>query len=108
MERKETIRELLERELLSWKGVSVHPHRFGGIEFQYLGKELGHLHGDSMADMPFPKQRRDELVADGRVQPHHMYPESGWVTFYIRGAEEVPRVLELFQMQYERIRNKTK
>lgn len=102
----ETIREQLERELLSWEGVSVHPHRFGGIEYQFQGKELGHLHGVSLVDMPFPKQQRDELVANGRVHPHHIYPESGWISFYISGVEDLPSLLELFLMQYERLRSK--
>ncbi|CAG7654677.1 luciferase family protein [Paenibacillus allorhizosphaerae] len=99
-----TILEQLEAEILSWEGVIVRPHRFGGIEFQYRGKELGHLHGESIADLLFPRNMRNELVESGRAHPHHIYPDSGWVTRYIRGAEDVPAVIELFRMQYERMK----
>jgi hypothetical protein len=31
-------------------------------------------------------------------------PESGWVSFWIEGPEDVPRVLELFRLGYDRAR----
>lgn len=34
----------LTNELLTWGGVTMHPHRFGGTEFQLDGNEIGHLH----------------------------------------------------------------
>jgi hypothetical protein len=47
----------------SWSGVELAPHRFGGVEFRLGRRELGHLHGDRIADLPFPRRIRDELVA---------------------------------------------
>ena len=32
-------------EVVSWEGVTIAPHRFGGIEFRVGRLELGHLHG---------------------------------------------------------------
>ncbi|CAG7645975.1 hypothetical protein PAESOLCIP111_05066 [Paenibacillus solanacearum] len=98
-----TLIEQLQAELLAWEGVTVCPHRFGGIEFQYRGRELGHLHGDRVADFPFPRAVRDELVASGRAHPHHRFPDSGWVTFYIRGADDAADAVALFRLQYERM-----
>jgi hypothetical protein len=34
------------RQLPNWPGVTVEPHRFGGIEFREGRREIGHLHGD--------------------------------------------------------------
>jgi hypothetical protein len=45
---------------------------------------------------------RDELIADGRARPHHVLPESGWITVSIRSPEEAERAVELFRMAYER------
>lgn len=90
-------------EVVSWPGVTAHPHRFGGTEFQFNGHELGHLHGSRQADLPFPVRVRKELVAAGKAQPHHILPETGWVTFYIRGAVDVPAVIELFRLNYARL-----
>jgi hypothetical protein len=88
-------------EVESWPGVSTGAHRFGGVEFRLGRRELGHLHGDRMADLAFPRRVRDELIATGRAQPHHVLPESGWVTVPI-DADDVDAVIELFRLAYER------
>jgi len=45
---------------------------------------------------------RDQLVKAGRVEPHHILPASGWVSVRIRGEQEVPAVIELFRLNYDR------
>ena len=86
----------------SWPDVTAHPHRFGGTEYR-LGerREIGHVHGDSLVDLPFPPQVRDEVVAAGRAQPHHILPDSGWVSFYVRESADVERAIELFRLSYD-------
>jgi hypothetical protein len=86
----------------SWPGVETGTHRFGGVEFRVGRRELGHLHGDGSADLPFPRRIRDELVAGGRALPHRALPDSGWITFPIRTDDDVERAIELFRMTYER------
>ncbi len=86
----------------SWPQVDIGPHRFGGVEFRLGRRELGHLHGDRIADLPFPRRVRDELIAAGRARPHHILPESGWVTFSIDEPDDVERAIDLFQVSYER------
>ena len=71
--------EAVIREVSSWEGVSVHEYRFGGVEFRVGRRELGHLH-PRFADLPFPRRVRDELIALRRARPHHVLPDSGWVT----------------------------
>jgi Family of unknown function (DUF5519) len=86
----------------SWDDVTVHPHRFGGVEFRVGRRELGHLHGSRLADLPFPVRVRDRLVEERKAQPHHVLPHSGWVSVPIRSDDDVQRVIELFRMNYER------
>jgi Luciferase len=86
----------------SWPEVEVGPHRFGSVEFRVGRRELGHLHGDRIADLPFPRRARDELIATGRARVHHVLPGSGRVTASIRGPDGVERALELFRLSYER------
>ncbi|HVB09679.1 MAG TPA: luciferase family protein [Bacillota bacterium] len=93
----------IERQVLSWPGVTAEPHRFGGMEFRFHGREIGHLHGDRLADLPFPVRVREELVAARRAAPHHIFPESGWVSRSISGEGDVNEVVALFRMQYDRI-----
>jgi ribonuclease BN (tRNA processing enzyme) len=103
-------RKAIEEALLSWDGVTAEGHRFGGVEFR-LGKiELGHLHGDHLADLPFPTKIRNELVQQGRAGPHHALPSSGWVSRSIRDKDDIDDVIALFRLNYDRYsaRRKTK
>lgn len=100
-----TTGEQIKETVQSWPGVESAPHRFGGIEFRLGRRELGHLHGDRIADLPFPRRVRDELVAEGRARAHHVLPDSGWITISIVSPEEADRAVELFRMAYERARN---
>jgi hypothetical protein len=95
--------ETVRRAVAGWEGVTTHEHRFGGIEFRHGRRELGHLHR-TIADLPFPRAVRDELIAQGRAQPHHVMPQSGWVTVPMQTASEVANVIELFRQNYDRRR----
>jgi len=95
--------ELVRRELQSLPGVTLHDHRFGGIEFRVNGREMGHMHGDRLVDLPFPKDTGRKLIAEGKASPHHVLPQSGWISFYIDEPGKVAGALELFRMQYERM-----
>jgi len=91
----------------AWDGVTVTPHRFGGIAFRVHHRAMGHLHGDFMADVPFPVRVRRDLVAAGRARPHRTMPTSGWVSHPIRGAHDVPAVIALLRLNYDRLRGGT-
>jgi hypothetical protein len=94
----------IEREVTAWDGVTAGPHRFGGVEFRLGGREFGHLHGDSLADLPFPRRIGEMLVETGRAERHHVLPDSGWVSKRIRSDEDVAETIELFRLAYERAR----
>jgi hypothetical protein len=96
--------ERITAAVRSWTDVEVGAHRFGGVEFRVGRRELGHLHGDRIADLPFPRCVRDELIAAGRARPHHVLPESGWVTFPIGEPDDVERAIGLFRLAYDRAR----
>ncbi len=98
-----SIRERIEREVAGWPGVEERPHRFGGVEFRVNAHEIGHLHGGRWADLPFPVKMRKELVEAGKAQLHHVLPQTGWVSYAIRGEEDVDGALDLFRLNYERL-----
>src|SRR5215471_15091665 len=95
------ILERINRELLSWADVTSEPHKFGGTEFRISKRELGHVHGDRLADLPFKMDVRNKLVESGRVSAHHVLLKSGWVSYWIKGEEDIPNVIELFKMRYD-------
>jgi hypothetical protein len=91
--------EKLETEALRLPGVRLKVHRFGGIEFvQDGGRELGHLHGHGLLDVPVGNEAAPSLIAAGRVRPHHVFPRSKWVSFQIESGADVPFALELLTM----------
>ena len=91
----------LVETLLTWQGIETHPHRFGGTEFRIGKREIGHIHGDTLVDIPFPKKIRDEIVAAKEAEPHHILPETGWVSFYLREEADVERAIALLKRSYE-------
>ena len=97
------IRERIEAEVTGWPGVEVRPHRFNGVEFRVNGHEIGHLHGDRLADLPFPRRVREELVEAGEAEVHHVMPQTGWVSYRIRSEQDVEGALALFRRNYERL-----
>ena len=44
---------------------------------------------------------RNEIINQGKAQPHHILPESGWVSIYIRKDEDVEKAINLLKRSYE-------
>lgn len=91
----------INKTVTTWEGVDAHPHRFGGTEYRIGRREIGHIHGDYLVDIPFPTKIRDGVVAAGRAKPHHILPDSGWVSFYIREPADIEQAIELLRQSYE-------
>jgi hypothetical protein len=94
--------ELIREAVLSWPGVEAVPHRFGGTEYRFGRKEMGHVHGDRLADLPLPRKIHDEVIAAGKADPHHVLPDTGWVSCWMTGPHDAAKVIDLFRIQYER------
>ena len=91
----------IQLELSKWDGITTGPHRFGGVEFKLGNREIGHIHGDSLVDVPLPKRVRDELVLSGQAEPHHVLPQSGWVSVYLNDSSDVDRAIRILRRSYE-------
>lgn len=98
----------VEREVLGWPGVSKRtdgsgPGGVGVTGYRVGRRQIGHIHHDGVADLQFPRAVHDELVSSGRARPHR----GGFaavVSYPLRTEGDVPGLLELFRMNYERIR----
>lgn len=93
--------EIIQQAVMQWIGVSAHPHRFGGQEYCFGKREIGHVHGDRIVDIPFPIKVRDEIVMAGDAEPHHILPESGWVSLYMNTEIDVQRAITLLRRSYD-------
>jgi hypothetical protein len=98
----ESIPARITHEVASWSEVSVEANGYGMVFFHVGQREIGHLHGSKLADLPFPVRIREKLVEEGKVDLHYLHPKSGWVTYYIRGESDVEPIIELFRLNYGR------
>jgi hypothetical protein len=108
----EGAREKIVGTLATWPEVAQAPHRYGGTEFRYGSREVGHIHGNALVDVPLPKAVRDELIAAREAEPHHILPDSGWVSVWLRAEADIDKALgvlrrsfDLAQAQRERYRS---
>jgi hypothetical protein len=102
---------MVEREVLSWPGVSKEeggggPGRGGfwvppATVYRFGRRQIGHVHDTGVADLAFPRKMHDQLISDGRAKPHGA-GFAGVVSYHIREPEDVPGVVELFRMSYDR------
>jgi hypothetical protein len=79
----------------------LSPHRFGGVEFRLGRREIGHIHGDSLVDIPFPKRVRDEIIAAREAEPHHILPDSGWISLFLRKEDDVGCAIRLLERSFQ-------
>ena len=88
----------IETEVGRWPGMRAGVHHLGGTGFFLQGKETSHIHGNGLLDCFVGRCNRDELVGAGRALPHHIFPRSGWISFWIRGEDDVCSALELIRL----------
>ena len=79
--------------------VKLGVHRYGGIGFFFRGKEMSHIHGNGLLDCLVGRTNRDLLLReDSGVTAHHVFPQSGWISFFVKAPGDVERALELIQI----------
>jgi len=79
----------------------VEVHRLGGMGFFFCDRESSHIHGNGLLDCFVGKTNRERLIASGDALPHHVFPNSGWISFWIRGEEDVEAALALIRIANE-------
>lgn len=94
-------KQTIEQAVLSWPGIEAKPHRFGGTEYVIGKREIGHIHGEWLVDIPLPTKVRDAVIDAGKAEPHHVLPDSGWISKYLRQPKDVDEAVELFKLSYD-------
>jgi hypothetical protein len=88
----------IESAVRGWPEMRVGVHRLGGIGFFFRGKESSHIHGNGLLDCFVGRANRDRLIESGRALPHHVFPQSGWISSWIRNEEDIESALELIRI----------
>ena len=104
MSNVQTAAERINDTVTSWPGVEAGPGRRGEFAFKLGGREIGHLHGDRAAHFAFPKDVWAELVEQGRVVEHPVFPgRTGLASRRIESDADVDDVIELMRLNYDRL-----
>ncbi len=104
MSQPRTASHQITEEVTSWPGVEAGPGRRGEFAFKLGRREIGHLHGDRAAHFSFPKQFWTDLMDQGRIVPHPVFPDSqGPAARRIEDQADVRDVIELMRLNYDRV-----
>jgi hypothetical protein len=88
----------------SWPGVTAGTGRRGEWSFRVGRREIGHLHGDHAAHFSFPRPVWAELVEQGRITDHPVFPgRVGPAARRIEDDADVRDVIELMRLNYDRL-----
>ena len=99
-----TASERITAEVTAWPGVEAGPGTRGEFAFTVGRRPLGHLHGDHSAHFSFPKPVWDDLLAQGRIGPHPVFPDArGPAARRIESDRDVEDVIALLRLNYDRI-----
>jgi len=93
----------IETEVLKWKRTTSTIHKYGGMQFNYNSKEIGHIHSNGLLDMLLNRSVKAQLMLDGRISDHHTFKNTGWISFYIHSAEDKDYALALLELGYKRL-----
>jgi hypothetical protein len=94
--------EKIESEVVTWPHVSTTIHRFGGLQFNYFGTEIGHIHSNGILDILFSKKLKQTMIQDGLVSEHHIFKHSGWTSFYVNSKSDADKAMLLLELSYKR------
>ncbi len=87
----------------SWAGVTAGTGRRGEWSFKVGKREIGHLHGNHAAHFSFPRQVWVELVEQGRITDHPVFPgRVGPGARRIENDADERDVIELMRLNYDR------
>jgi hypothetical protein len=94
----------IEREVLTWPGVTSEAGRFGATSFRYGKREIGHIHRDRIADLPVTSEMRESILARGRARPHRAGVK-GYISYPVEDRKDVSAVLEILGWNYDRAKD---
>jgi hypothetical protein len=96
--------ERITEAVTSWDGVTAGPGSRGEWSFKVGAREIGHLHGDRIAHLGFPKAVWQELYDAGRIDYHSVFPgKKGWAARRIESDDDVDDVIAMIRLNYDRV-----
>ncbi|MEX0956513.1 MAG: luciferase family protein [Rhizobiaceae bacterium] len=89
-------------KVTSWEGVTSGIGSRGEQSFKVGGREIGHLHGNTVAHFFFNKPLWQELRRAGRISYHPVFPDrEGPAARRILTDEDADDVIRLMRLNYD-------
>ena len=96
--------ERITAEVTSWPGVTAGHGERGEFGFRVGRREIGHLHGDRVLHIGFPKAVWHELHDAGRIDYHPVFPRKpGYASRALASEEDVEDAVALLRLNYDRV-----
>jgi predicted DNA-binding protein (MmcQ/YjbR family) len=89
--------------VLSWPGTTKSLHKYGGLQFNCAGREMGHLHGNGILDVRLSRKLKAQLMQEGRVKDHHVFKATGWISFYMDGWDDAEYAIHILRLSWQQI-----
>ena len=90
-------------EVTSWPGVEAGFGERGEWGFRVGRRQIGHLHGDRVLHIGFPKDVWQRLYDEGRIDYHPVFPgKKGWASRKLEREEDVRDAIALLRLNYDR------
>ncbi|MBA3747366.1 MAG: DUF5519 family protein [Solirubrobacterales bacterium] len=103
MTRTQTASEQITEQVTAWPGVRAGTGSRGEFAFTIGRREIGHLHGDRVLHLGFPKAVWHELYEAGRIDYHPVFPgKPGYASRRIDSQDDVADVIALLRLNYDR------
>jgi Family of unknown function (DUF5519) len=91
-------------EVTAWPGVTADHGERGEYSFKVGRREIGHLHGDRVLHIGFPKDVWQQLFDAGRIDYHPVFPgRPGFGARALRSDEDVDDAIALLRINYDRV-----
>lgn len=98
-----SVHDRITAEVVSWPGVTAATGTRGEWSFSLGKKEIGHLHGNTVAHFFFDTDTWIALTAEGRITYHPIFPNKvGPVARRIASDSDVADVIALLRINYDR------
>ena len=103
MTRTQTASEQITEAVTAWPGVQAGTGSRGEFAFTIGRRQIGHLHGDHVLHLGFPKAVWHELHEAGRIDYHPVFPgKPGYAARRIESQDDVTDVIALLRLNYDR------
>jgi predicted DNA-binding protein (MmcQ/YjbR family) len=108
---------IVKPELLHWiDDLEENVERMPGRRLGYINmaglrsiiqERNSHMsHSNGLVDILLNKELKKSLMMDGKIKDHHLFKNSGWISFYLHNKQDVAYACYLLKKAYDRAREK--